>query len=201
MKGVCAVVLIKDFETAKSRLAPDLAPAARYALARANALKALEAARAADVVLAVAGSAEAARMASATGAAVLVEAAPAGQNAAAAAGLEWARGHGLQEALVLSSDLPLVTADAIAAMLAVGREMSPPAALAAAATGRGGTNALYLHPLDGLGLFFGEDSLVRFEAEALARNVSFAIHESPRLALDLDEPGDLARLRVLPARA
>jgi 2-phospho-L-lactate guanylyltransferase (CobY/MobA/RfbA family) len=62
------------------------------------------------------------------------------------------------------------------------------------AIGRGGTNALYLRPPAAIGLHFGEDSLAKFRDDADARGVEFVIHHSDALALDLDEPSDLARL-------
>jgi len=43
-------------------------------------------------------------------------------------------------------------------------------------------------------MHFGDDSLARFRAEAEAKGVRFAVHHSDPLALDLDEPSDLARL-------
>jgi len=41
---------------------------------------------------------------------------------------------------------------------------------------------------------FGDDSFARFRAEAKAKKVNFAVHHSDAMALDLDEPADLARL-------
>jgi 2-phospho-L-lactate guanylyltransferase (CobY/MobA/RfbA family) len=80
-------------------------------------------------------------------------------------------------------------------MLRRGSRLPRPAVLAAAAAGRGGTNALYLAPPDACGLHFGEDSLRKFEADARRRGAAFETIDSPRLALDLDEPSDLALLR------
>jgi 2-phospho-L-lactate guanylyltransferase (CobY/MobA/RfbA family) len=37
--------------------------------------------------------------------------------------------------------------------------------------------------------------LGKFRREAKSRSVNFVVHHSEALALDLDEPGDLARLR------
>ncbi|HEY8643164.1 MAG TPA: hypothetical protein VIO84_10430, partial [Candidatus Dormibacteraeota bacterium] len=54
------IVLVKDFDTAKQRLSPALEPAARRALAMANAERAIRAAAAVGHVLVVAGSEEAA---------------------------------------------------------------------------------------------------------------------------------------------
>lgn len=188
------MVLIKDFGSAKQRLAPALDPLARRELARRNALLALRAAMAADHVVAVAGSEAAAEQARLAGAEVVLEARPEGQNTAAGRGISFARARGAAAVLLLSSDLPLVTREVVRRMLDAARRGPRPAILAAPATGRGGTNALYLEPPDALSLHFGDDSLAKFEAEARSRGIHFALHRSPALALDLDEPDDLRRL-------
>ena len=58
--AVWIVVLIKDFRTAKTRLAPVMAPPQRRALAEMTAAQALDAALAVGPTLAVCGSEEAA---------------------------------------------------------------------------------------------------------------------------------------------
>jgi 2-phospho-L-lactate guanylyltransferase (CobY/MobA/RfbA family) len=70
-----------------------------------------------------------------------------------------------------------------------------PVAVAVPAVGRGGTNALYMRPPDAITLHFGDDSLAKFRRESKARGVDFVVHHSDAMALDLDEPADLARLR------
>jgi 2-phospho-L-lactate guanylyltransferase len=129
---------------------------------------------------------------------VLLEDEPAGQNTAARRGLELALSRGAVAVLLISSDLPLISAGVVAEMLDAARRLEAPAALAAPATGRGGTNALFLSPPDAIDLHFGPDSLRRFERDAAERGVRFELFESPELALDLDEPSDLA---ILAARA
>jgi 2-phospho-L-lactate/phosphoenolpyruvate guanylyltransferase len=193
---VWVVVLVKGFEAAKQRLSPALDPPARRSLAVENARLALRAARAGDHVLAVCGSAEAAELARAESAEVLLESAPAGQNPAASRGVQHAAARGAGAVVLLSSDLPLVTAAELAEMIATGRRLGVPAVLAAAASGRGGTNALYLSPPRAVGLHFGDQSLEKFAKEAAERQVRFQVFESPRLALDLDEPSDLEALRA-----
>ncbi|MEP7104693.1 MAG: hypothetical protein ABI838_02465, partial [Chloroflexota bacterium] len=84
------IVLVKDFDTAKQRLSPALAPAVRRELAIADAERAIAAAGGAGHVLVVAGSQEAAELGRRLGAEVLLEAEPRGQNPAAAAGIEHA---------------------------------------------------------------------------------------------------------------
>jgi 2-phospho-L-lactate guanylyltransferase len=191
------VVLVKDFDLAKQRLRPALDPPARRELAIENARRALSAAGAGDRVLAVCGSEAAAELARSAGVEVVVETEPSGQNPAARLGIAHARSAGAGAVLLLSSDLPLVNRRTIAGLLAAGRRLGRPAVVAAPATGRGGTNALYLCPPDAIDLHFGDDSLAKFERDAVARGVPFALHESPRLALDLDEPSDLAELHRL----
>jgi FO synthase/2-phospho-L-lactate guanylyltransferase len=144
--------------------------------------------------LAVVGSAEAAELAARAGAEVIAEVEPQGQNAAAQRAIDFALAEGAAEIVLLSSDLPLVTRDVVARLLEAAGRLAKPAALAAPATGRGGTNALYLSPPGAIPLFFGDDSLAKFERAAAERGVTFALFESPELALDLDEPSDLARL-------
>jgi 2-phospho-L-lactate guanylyltransferase len=189
------IVLIKDFESAKQRLQPALGPRARRALARRNAELAVAAAAAGDRVLAVAGSDEVKRLAQGWGADVLLEPRPEGQNVAAARGIARAMDEGAEAILLLSSDLPLVTIDAVREVLESASRLKSPVAMAVPAVGRGGTNALYLRPPDAVTLQFGEDSLAKFQQVAEAGGVEFVVHHSDAMALDLDEPGDLARLR------
>jgi 2-phospho-L-lactate/phosphoenolpyruvate guanylyltransferase len=188
------VVLIKDFDSAKERLRPALGTKSRRALARRNAQLAVNAAAAGDHVLAVAGSEEVAEMAAAWGASVLLEPREEGQNIAAERGIARARAAGAEAVLLLSSDLPLVTADAVRQLLQPAGRLKAPVVVAVPAIGRGGTNALYLHPPDAIGMHFGDDSLAKFQEQAEARGVKFVVHHSDAIALDLDEPSDLERL-------
>jgi 2-phospho-L-lactate guanylyltransferase len=189
------VVLVKDFDSAKQRLGPALDPPQRRALARRNASRAIRAAGAAERRLVVAGSDEAAALATELGAEVLVEPRQEGQNVAAQRGLARATENGADAVLLLSSDLPLVTKKSVRDLLREASRLAPPVVVAVPATGRGGTNALYLHPPRAIGLHFGADSLAAFRREAQGLGVRFEIHISPAMALDLDEPADLARLR------
>jgi 2-phospho-L-lactate/phosphoenolpyruvate guanylyltransferase len=188
------IVLIKDFDSAKQRLRPALGTKSRRALARRNALLAVRAATAGDHVLVVAGGEEVSEVAAAWGADVLLEPREEGQNVAAERGLARAIAQGAEAVLLLSSDLPLVTHDAVRELLRTAGRLKPPVAVAVPAIGRGGTNALYLRPPDAIGMHFGDDSLPKFRDEAEAKGVEFVIHHSDSIALDLDEPSDLERL-------
>jgi 2-phospho-L-lactate guanylyltransferase len=189
------VVLIKDFDSAKQRLQPALGPKERRALAQRNAQLAVQAAAAGNRVLVVAGDDEVADLAKRWGAEVLLEPGQEGQNVAAARGIARAVEGGAGAVLLLSSDLPLVTIESVREVLEAGSRIEPPVAVAVRAVGRGGTNALYLRPPRAISLHFGSDSLAKFRDAAERSGVTFVVHDSDAMALDLDEPGDLARLR------
>jgi 2-phospho-L-lactate guanylyltransferase len=195
MAGLWIVVLVKDFGSAKQRLEPALDARARRTLARRNAERAIRAAGAGEHRLVVAGSAEVATMAERLGSDFVVEPRQEGQNPAARRGIRHATQAGADAVLLLSSDLPLVTRRSITELLRTVDATPGPLVVAAAAVGRGGTNALYLRPPDVIDMHFGDDSLAGFRHDAAARGVQFAIHRSAALALDLDEPADLDRLR------
>ncbi len=188
------VVLVKDFDSAKQRLRPALGTRSRRALARRNAHLAVSAAAAGEHVLVVTGSDEVADLAAAWGAEVLREPHEDGQNVAAQRGIERAQAGGAGAVLLLSSDLPLVTPVSVAQLLRASARHSPPVVVAVPAIGRGGTNALYMRPPNAIGLHFGDDSLTRFQEDAEARRVHYLVYHSDAMALDIDEPSDLARL-------
>jgi len=118
-----------------------------------------------------------------------------GQNVAAKRGIGRAVEGGAGAVLLLSSDLPHVTTEAIRELLDVAATIDTPAVVAVPAVGRGGTNALYLRPPDAIALHFGADSLESFRRESESKGVNFVIHHSDAMAIDLDEPDDLARAR------
>jgi 2-phospho-L-lactate/phosphoenolpyruvate guanylyltransferase len=189
------VVLVKDFDSAKQRLGPALDAESRRALARRNAERAVRAAAAGDHRLVVTGSQEVVDMAKGLGAQALLEPRQEGQNVAAKRGIAYAVAGGAGAVVLLSSDLPLVTTKSVRELLQVSAQIDTPAVVAVPAVGRGGTNALYLRPPDAITLHFGADSLESFRREAEARGVNFVTHQSEAMALDLDEPDDLARVR------
>jgi 2-phospho-L-lactate guanylyltransferase len=189
------VVLVKDFGLAKQRLGPALDPRERRALAKRNAERAIRAAAAGEYRVVVAGSEEAGALALRLGAAYIVEPRQEGQNMAARRGIEHAMASGAEAVLLLSSDLPFVKRSAVREVLDAAQAEKGPLALAVPAIGRGGTNALYLRPPEVINLHFGGDSLALFRHDAETKGVPFVIHESAEMALDLDEPADLERLR------
>jgi 2-phospho-L-lactate guanylyltransferase len=192
------IVLVKDLDQAKQRLGNVLDPDARRALALRNAERAIRAAAAvAQNPLVVGGSVEVKELAERLGVEAVIERRQEGQNTAAKRGIAHALKSNAQAVLILSSDLPLVTPKSVRDMLQIASRVVPPAVVAAPAIGRGGTNALYLSPPDAISLRFGADSLKAFRREAETKGVNFGVHKSEALALDLDEPEDLARARAI----
>lgn len=189
------IVLVKDFASAKQRLGPVLDPRAREALARRNARRAIRAAAAGSHRVVVAGSNQAGELAQKLGNEFVVEPRQEGQNTAAMRGIRYAVERGADSVLVLSSDLPFVTARSVRRLLKDAAAEPGPVVIAVPAVGRGGTNALYLRPPHAINLHFGGDSLALFRHDAETRNVRFLVHHSTEMALDLDEPDDLERLR------
>jgi 2-phospho-L-lactate guanylyltransferase (CobY/MobA/RfbA family) len=116
---------------------------------------------------------------------------------AARRGIDRASAGGADAVLLLSSDLPLVNEQAVRELLLSASRRPAPVAMAAPAVGRGGTNALYVRPPGAIGLHFGDESLAQFRADAEQRGVAFVLFESDALALDLDEPADLARVSAV----
>jgi 2-phospho-L-lactate guanylyltransferase (CobY/MobA/RfbA family) len=146
------------------------------------------------VTIAVCGGPAAAVLARRCGADALVEERPAGQNPAAERGLAEVLARGGSACLLLSSDLPLVDASSLRRLLEHAGTVEGPVAVVAPALGREGTNALYLRPIAGFDLQFGDASLPRFAEEARRRGRKLIVHREAALALDLDEPDDLATL-------
>ena len=187
------VLLMKDFELAKTRLSSVLDTASRRVIATDFALAALDAVG--PDALVVAGSEKAAEVARGIGNEVVVEERADGQNPAARLGIEAAVERGADAVLLLSCALPLIDAAVVARLLAWADGLPRPVVVAVPAIGRGGTNALYLAPPGTIELHFGDDSLAKFESAARSRGVRFETYDSPELALDVDEPSDLAAFR------
>jgi 2-phospho-L-lactate guanylyltransferase len=193
--GAWVIVLVKDLDQAKQRLGDVLDAKARRALALRNAERAIRAAAAGDHRLVVGGSAEVKEIAERLGVEAVIERRQQGQNVAAKLGIKHALEAKARAVLILSSDLPLVTAKSVREMLTAASRVATPAVVAAPAIGRGGTNALYISPPDAISLHFGADSLTAFRNEAESKGVNFAVHKSDAIALDLDEPEDLDHVR------
>jgi 2-phospho-L-lactate guanylyltransferase len=189
-----AIVPVKALAAAKSRLAPALSHVLRRRLVLAmleEVLEALAATRGIDRILVVTCDPEIGDLALRKGAAVLREERSSGLNAALALGASQALREGAARTLFIPADLPFASAAEI------GEIMAQPAedrvAIVPARDGDG-TNALLLAPPDALAPSFGPGSFARHCAEARMRNLAPRILRLESLAIDIDEPGDLAFL-------
>jgi 2-phospho-L-lactate guanylyltransferase len=185
------IVPHRGLAAAKTRLAPVLDNTERQALAKRLLERVLAVSRQAcgDVVV-ISPSEVLGPLVVAAGAR-LVHQLGMGLNA----GLEQARGDALADRidtlLVLHGDLPNLSTDDIAALLAA----VPGAGGVAIAPDRagGGTNGLALRPPDAIPFRFGIGSLAAHRAAAEAAGVAMAEVHRSGLAFDLDTPADLAR--------
>jgi len=113
-------------------------------------------------------------------------------NGALQCGRDWCARSSQDPILVLAADLPFLTAveldDFICASLKVG------VGIATDRAGQG-TNALLLGQPSTFKFHFGPDSRAGHEAEASRLGVRPIVRQTPGLAMDVDEPEDLNRIR------
>lgn len=188
-----AVIPVKGFGGAKQRLASFLQPQERRALAQAmltDTLTACTQAQGVEGVGVVTCDHEAAAVAASLGAEVLWEAQAQGHSQAVAWAAQVCRQRGLPTMLTLPGDLPLLTAADVQALIAP----PPPPITVVFVPNRDelGTNAVLLSPPDCLPLAFGHDSFQRHLRLAVERALPVEVRRLPRVALDIDEPADLA---------
>ena len=188
-----AIIPAKSFSGAKQRLSTFLQPHERRLLARAMLTDTLTACSQATGLAGmgvVTCDREVAEVAGACGAEVLWEAQAQGHSQAVAFGVQVCRQRGSPTMLTLPGDLPLLSAAAVQAIIA---PPEPPVPVVLVPNRDDlGTNAIVLSPPDCLPLAFGHDSFQRHLRLAAERHLEVEIRRLPRVALDIDEPGDLA---------
>ena len=197
-----AILPVKRFVLAKTRLRGTLDPDGRRALAQAmvaDVLDALLRSPVLDGVLVVTNEGPVAALAGATGARLLADPHESGQSAAALVGIEHALRDGYERVLLVPGDCPALDGAAIETLLAAA---SPPPSVTAVADRHGeGTNALLLAPPSVIEPGFGPGSLERHRARAAASGAAWHAVELPGLLLDIDTAEDLAALRAVLASA
>jgi 2-phospho-L-lactate guanylyltransferase len=189
--GIHALVPVKCFDSAKSRLAAVLGRNERAALATVmlrDVLDVLAGAEALAGVLVVTSEAEAAAIGRAAGADVVDDPAEAGTNEAVLRGIDRLAAKGSEGVLVVAGDIPFVTAEEIGATLAA---MRRGAAVLVPANRDRGTNILGLTPPRAFTPAFGPESFARHLAAARAEGVSFETFVCQGAGHDIDVPEDL----------
>jgi 2-phospho-L-lactate guanylyltransferase len=193
MPGVICVP-VKDLVNAKQRLVPLLAAEERRALAAAmleDVLAALASSRI-DAVWVVTRDEAVSAIARRVDARLVTEAENRGHTAAVAAAQARALAEGVRVFATIPGDVPCVTASEVDALLAAA-DGSPAVAFAASRSGLG-TNGVALTPPDAMPLKFGEPSFDNHVAAARARGLTPRLLTLSGLALDVDDPDDLAAL-------
>jgi len=190
-----AILPIKSFSLAKQRLRLELSDADRRALVDAmfsDVLVALRRVPALEQIVVVSGDRVAQRIAQGYGATV-VEDDERGHNSAAAMGIAAALEDGIERALLVPGDCPLMNPRELEDLLV--HPAGERSALIVPDRHGTGTNALLLAPPDVLAPSFGPDSRQRHMADAGVAGVPAEVVEVPCLALDVDTPDDLEALQ------
>lgn len=188
-----AIIPVKRLDAALTRLNGTLTAVQRAQLAEAMFRDTLHKLRRAETITAtliVTADEAVARHAGWLGHSVLRQPRDVGHSEAAVAGAGAALAEGCDRVVMLPVDCPLLDPAELDAHL--GRS---PRSLIVPDDAGTGTNALVLCPPDAFGPAFGPDSCARHVGRARSAGVSFSLESIPSLALDLDAPRDLARLR------
>lgn len=191
-----AILPVKRFELAKTRLGEQLDTAQRRRLAEAmvaDVLDALIASPELDAVV-VTNEPEVASLAGAAGATVLADPAESGQSAAALVGIAHALRDSYERALLVPGDCPALDGTALRTLLE--RPAGGPAVTIVPDRHGSGTNALLLTPPDAIEPGFGPGSFARHRRRAAAAGAAWHVEPLAPLMLDIDTPDDLSLLRV-----
>ncbi len=192
-----AVLPVKSFSLAKQRLAEELQPGPRKALAEAmfaDVLTALRRSASVDQILVVTGDISAQRLAGSHGVDVLDDDEERGQSAAAEVGIRRAVELGHDRVLLVPGDTPALVPADLDRLVGRARGATPDAVIVPDRHGSG-TNALLLTPPRAIAPAFGPESLERHVAAARDGNVAHDVIEVESLGLDVDTPADLVALR------
>jgi 2-phospho-L-lactate guanylyltransferase len=192
-----AVLPIKNLANVKTRLAPVLSPAERTALFRCmvhDVLSAVTAVQALGGVLIVTGDPDIQQIAAGFGAYVLQETANDGHSAAVARAASWLSARGESGLMQVPGDIPTVTAEELSDVLAAHGADDQRAFTIVPSLDHDGSNCVVCTPPDCMELEFGRDSFRRHVERARAAGIPCRIVERPGIALDVDNPSDLARL-------
>jgi 2-phospho-L-lactate guanylyltransferase len=201
MKGIWAVVPVKDTARAKQRLAAAVPAQFRQALMLAmleDVLAALAKAPGLGGRLVVTTDPAATRLATRYGAIRMTEGADDGHTGAVAAAARRLAAQDATGMLTVPGDIPLLTADEIGRLLAAHRPA--PSFTIAPSHDEQGSNAVLVSPPEAVPLRFGEDSFFPHLAAAEARGIAPTVLHLPGIALDIDNPGDLAHFAQLGSR-
>jgi 2-phospho-L-lactate guanylyltransferase len=191
---VWAIIPVKPFKQAKSRLSGILQPDEREALAMRlfqRSVRLLVGMNRFAGVLVISRDSLALKMAQEMGAQTLTEAGQPELNHALRRATEFVANTGASGAFIMPADMPFVAAEDIEQIIHLGRFR--PSVVIVPDDKQDGTNGLFLAPPNVITLAYGVGSFHRHRMLALEAGVHVEVFESDRMALDIDTPGDLAR--------
>jgi 2-phospho-L-lactate guanylyltransferase len=194
---VWAIVPVKPFAHAKSRLASVLDEDERAALSRSfleHALGVIAQVPGIARTLVVSRDPDALALAERSGARTLGENGASGLNAALTLAARVAREGQAGAVLILPTDLPLLTADEVRQIVA--EDDGTPRVVIVPDRHEQGTNALLVRPPEALPLAFGDGSFTRHTALARRAGLPVRVLRLPGAALDVDVPEDLRVFRA-----
>jgi 2-phospho-L-lactate/phosphoenolpyruvate guanylyltransferase len=201
-----AILPVKRFALAKSRLGASVADGLRGQLARAmvaDVLNALARSAAIDRTYVVTCEPSLLQTAREHGALLVPDDDELGQSAAVTLGVRRALADGVERVLCIPGDCPALDPGELDALLAGARagadgaedaDGSPQVVIVPDRHGSG-TNGLLLCPPDAIAPSFGPDSFERHRRLALAAGVRARVQRPPSLLLDIDTGADLVALR------
>jgi 2-phospho-L-lactate/phosphoenolpyruvate guanylyltransferase len=195
-----AVVPVKERDRAKERLAPLLPSEMRQALALTmleDILAALTSAVGLAGLLVVTVDPAASRVARQYGARLVDDGARDGHTGAVTAAARLLAAEGRDGMLTVPGDIPLATASEISRLVAAHRPA--PSFTIVPSHDEGGSNAIVLSPPNAVPLRFGVDSFFPHLRAAEARGIRPTVLRLPGIALDIDNPEDLAAFALQPS--
>lgn len=193
-RQVWALLPVRGFSSAKTRLGSALNAAERSELARAmlsDVLAVLTRSPAVAGILLVSGDREVARFGANYGVVTLMEPAAAGTNAAVQLGLDHLKSVGAGPCVIVQSDIPCLSDAEFARVVDALRRT--PVVIVPASRDRG-TNMLALSRPDIIVPSFGERSFERHMMTAADLDLDIAVLELPGAGHDIDMPADLYSL-------
>jgi 2-phospho-L-lactate guanylyltransferase len=193
------LIPVKDLTRAKQRLAELMTQAERTELARrmmAHSFAQVAAARGCDGVAVVTMYGPAIELARRYDFEIIAEAEQISESASVDYGSRVLAGRKVSSVLRLPIDLPLISSQDIEQILS--RIAEARSVVMVPSRDRTGTNAIGRTPPDLFPSHFGPDSLLKHEAEARKQKAAISVIELPRVALDIDDPADLACLLEYP---
>ncbi|WP_119072558.1 2-phospho-L-lactate guanylyltransferase [Aggregatilinea lenta] len=189
---IWAIVPVKPFNRAKSRLAGELAPENRELLAESllrRTLRLLQPLSVVQGILVISRDTKALAIARDLGAQTLQESGTPELNSALYRATRALRAWNAEGVLVVPADLPLLTAEDIEQMVKLGRYAGT--VVVAPDRHDHGTNLLLVRPPGIIPYSFGTDSFAVHQRQAAEAGATIHVYRSERAGLDLDTPDDL----------